>query len=211
MAHINRKYIDSHWLIFVIKGLVAIGFGAFAIFDMKRDFASLVTTAGIFLLSLSIIEFINALYRARSKTGWGVSVSLAVADAVVALALLFTISQSTIWHLYIISGYTFIRGFAEIIAGFRATVDPTDRFTWVFSGICGAIMGIVILNSREYFVRFFGVYLLIIGICALFYGVHNRAQKQEDRIARQETAALAAKTRRKNASKSRRSVKKSKK
>ena len=211
MAHINRKYIDSHWLIFVIKGLVAIGFGAFAIFDMKRDFASLVTTAGICLLSLSIIEFINALYRARSKTGWGVSVSLAVADAVVALALLFTISQSTIWHLYIISGYTFIRGFAEIIAGFRATVDPTDRFTWVFSGICGAIMGIVILNSREYFVRFFGVYLLIIGICALFYGVHNRAQKQEDRIARQETAALAAKTRRKNASKSRRSVKKSKK
>ena len=211
MAHINRKYIDSHWLIFVIKGLVAIGFGALAIFDMKRDFASLVTTAGIFLLSLSVIEFINALYRARSKTGWGVSVSLAVADAVVALALLFTISQSTIWHLYIISGYTFIRGFAEIIAGFRATVDPTDRFTWVFSGICGAIMGIVILNSREYFVRFFGVYLLIIGICALFYGVHNRAQKQEDRIARQETAALAAKTRRKNASKSRRSVKKSKK
>ena len=40
MAHINHKYIDSHWLIFVIKGLVAIGFGAFAIFDMKRDFAS---------------------------------------------------------------------------------------------------------------------------------------------------------------------------
>ncbi len=211
MARINRKYIDSHWLIFVIKGLVAIGFGAFAIFDMKRDFASLVTTAGIFLLSLSIIEFINALYRARSKTGWGVSVSLAVVDAVVALALLFTISQSTIWHLYIISGYTFIRGFAEIIAGFRATVDPTDRFTWVFGGVCGAIMGIVILNSREYFVRFFGVYLLIIGICALFYGVHNRAQKQEDRIARQETAALAAKTRRKNTSKSRRSTKKTRK
>lgn len=202
MAHINRKYIDSHWLIFVIKGLIAVGFGAFALFDMQRDFASLISITGIFLLCLSIIEFVNALYRARQKTGWAVSVTLAIVDAVVALALLFTIGQSTLWHLYIVAAYTFFRGFAEIIAGFRSTVDPTDRFTWVFGGMCGAIMGIVILNSSEFFVRFFGVYLLILGICSLFYGVHNRAQKQEDRVARRESAALAAKSRKKHAKKS---------
>lgn len=199
MAHINRKYIDSHWLLFVVKGFLAIGFGAFALFDMKRDFASLVTVVGIFLLSLSILEFINALYRARQKTGWAVSVVLAIIDAVVALALLFTSSQSPAWHLYIIASYTFLRGFAEIVSGFRATVDPFDRFTWVFSGVCGAIMGIVILNSESFFTRFFGAYLLVFGICALFYGVHNRAQKQEDLVARRESATLAAKTRKRHA------------
>ncbi len=208
MAHINRKYIDSHWLLFVIKGLVSLGFGVFAIFSMKRDFATLVMTVGIFLLSLSILEFINALYRARQKTGWAVSVLLAIIDAVVALALLFTLTQSPVWHLYIIAAYTFCRGFAEIVSGFRATVDPTDRFTWVFGGMCGAIMGIVIFNSGDFFTRFFGVYLLILGICSLFYGVHNRAQKQEDRIARRESAALAAKSRKRSSHKSAKRAKK---
>ncbi len=208
MAHINRKYIDSHWLLFVIKGLLAIGFGGFALFDMRRDFSSLVMLVGLFLLSLSILEFVNALYRARQKTGWAVSVTLAIIDAIVALALLFTLNQDPAWHLYIIASYTFLRGFAEIVSGFRATVDPTDRFTWVFSGICGAIMGIVILNSESFFTRFFGVYLLILGICSLFYGIHNRAQKQEDLVARRESAALAAKTRKRHAKKSTKKAKK---
>ncbi|MBR5389523.1 DUF308 domain-containing protein [Candidatus Saccharibacteria bacterium] len=195
MAHINRKFIDSHWLLFITRGLVALVFGAIALFNMRQDFPYMITLVGIFLLSFSIIEFINALYRARQKTGWAISVSLAIIDAVVALALLFTITQNTTWHLYIIAAYTFLRGFFEIIAGFRSTVDPTDRFTWVFSGMIGAIIGIVVFNSSEYFVRFFGVYLMIVGTCSLFYGVHNRAQKIEDRIARRESAALAAKTR----------------
>jgi len=212
MAHINRKYIDSHWLIFVLKGAVALLFGSLALFDMQRDRISMITLTGVFLLSLSIVEFINALFRARQKTGWAVSVSLAIIDAAVALALLFTITQSASWHLYLISLYTFTRGFFEIISGFRATVDPTDRFTWIFGGTAGAIMGIVILNSGDYFVRFFGVYLLILGICSLFYGVHNRAQRQEDRVARRESAALAAKARKKAAksSKKPRSSKRSK-
>ena len=162
----------------------------------------MVSLVGVFLLCLSIIEFINALYRAHMKTGWAVSVSLAVVDSVVALALLFTVDQSVTWHLFLIAGYTLLRGLFEIISGFRATVDPTDRFTWVFGGMIGAIMGVVILNSGEFFLRFFGVYLLIFGTCSLFYGVHNRAQKLEDRAARRESAALAAKTRKKNSRKS---------
>ena len=201
MAHINRKYIDSHWLIFALKGVIAILIGGYTLFSPYRSLTSVVTTVGIFLLSFSIIEFVNALFRARQKTGWAVSVSLAIVDAVVALALLFTADQDATWHLYIVAAYTFCRGFAEIVSGFRATVDPTDRFTWVFGGMVGAIMGIVILNSNEFFIRFFGVYLMILGTCALFYGVHNRAQKLEDKVARQEAAAKAAKTRKRHARK----------
>lgn len=210
MAHINRKYIDSHWLLFIARGLIALAFGAVSLFNMKRDVPYMVTLVGIFLLAFSIVEFINALYRARQKTGWAISVSLAIIDAVVALALLFTINQDSTWHLYIIAGYTFLRGFFEIIAGFRATVDPTDRFTWVFSGMFGAISGIIVFNSGDYFVRFFGVYLLIIGTCSLFYGVHNRAQKIEDRIARRESASKAVKTRKRNAGAGKKIVKRSK-
>ncbi|MBQ6396281.1 DUF308 domain-containing protein [Candidatus Saccharibacteria bacterium] len=193
MSHINRKYIDSHWMIFIIRGIVATLFSILTIFNINRDFNFMVSAVGVFLLCLSIIEFINSLYRARSETGWAVSVAIAVTDAVIALALLFTLSQNVAWHLYLISAYALLRGVFEIVSGFRATVDPTDRFLWILSGICGAVMGIVVLNSGEYFIRFFGVYLLVFGITGLIYGVHNRAQQIEDHEARKESARLAAK------------------
>lgn len=205
MAHIKRSYIDSHWLLFVVKGVVAVLFGGFALFSVNRDFDSLMTLTGIFLLTFSIIEFINALYRAHQKTGWTVSVGIAVIDAVVALALLFTLGQDVAWHLILLAAYTFARGFFEIVSGFRTTIDPTDRFTWVFGGMCGAIMGLAIFNSGVYFIRFFGVYLLVLGICSLVYGVHNHAQKIEDREARKEAAAA------RRAKKSKKSAKSSKK
>ncbi|MBR3180740.1 DUF308 domain-containing protein [Candidatus Saccharibacteria bacterium] len=207
MSHINRKYIDSHWFIFIIKGLLGVIFGWIALFSSNRTFESMVTVVGIFLLSLSVVEFINALYRAQKKTGWAVSLALAIIDATVALALLFTLKQDTTWHLILIAVYTILRGLCEIISGFRTTIDPTDRFTWVFGGMCGCIMGLVILNSGEYFIRFFGAYLFAFGICSLLYGVHNRAQKTEDLVARREAARLAANSRKKNTRKNRLSKK----
>ena len=71
-------------------------------------------------------------------------------------------------------------------------------------------MGIVVFNSGDFFVRFFGAYLIILGVCSLVYGVHNHAQKLEDRAARKESALLAAKTRKKHA-KATKSAKKSRK
>ena len=66
MAHINRKYIDSHWLLFIARGLIALAFGAVALFNMRRDVSYMITLVGIFLLTFSIVEFVNALYRACS-------------------------------------------------------------------------------------------------------------------------------------------------
>ena len=198
MAHTNRKYIDSHWMIFIIRGVTAIIFGWLSLFSVGRDLSSLVSVIGVFLLAFSIIEFVNSLHRAHEKTGWTVSVSLAIIDAVVALALLFNIDNHETVHLIIIGLYTILRGLFEIISGFRTTVDPTDRFIWILSGVSGCIMGFAVLNSGELFIRFFGAYLFALGLCSLIYGVHNHAQKTEDKIARAESARLAAKTRAKN-------------
>ena len=57
-------------------------------------------------------------------------------------------------------------------------------------------MGIVILNAGNFeimtFIRFFGAYMLIVGVTSLIYGVHNRAQNTEDSIARRQTAKKVA-------------------
>ena len=71
-------------------------------------------------------------------------------------------------------------------------MDPTDRFVRVLTGICGCVIGAVIINSGNLeimnFIRFFGAYMLIVGITSLIYGVHNRAQNIEDKVARSQSA-----------------------
>ena len=100
--------------------------------------------------------------------------------------------------LIILASYTFVSGIIDILHGFLSTVDPTDRFIRILCGILGAVMGFVILNAGKFeltvFIRFFGAYLLIVGITSLIYGVHNREQDLEDREARKQIRKVAKKS-----------------
>lgn len=200
MAHIKRKYIDSHWLVFIFQGAIALFFGCLTLFTSDESSTGLMPIIGILLLALAIVEFANSLHRSRQRQGWLVSTLVALFDAGVGLALLFVMNEGMVWHLSLLAAYTAIRGIFEIVIGFRTTVDPTDRFIWVLCGVCGIVFGFVIFNSGHLanvdFIRFFGAYMLILGVASLIYGIHNREQRIEDREAR----SIAAKEARKKKS-----------
>lgn len=192
MAHIKRKYIDSHWAVFIVQGAIMLLFGCLTLFTANNNSASLIPVIGISLVALAIVEFANSIYRSFNQQGWVVSTMIAVYDAVFGIALLFMVNEGMTWHLVLMSAYTLLRGIFELVIGFKTTVDPTDRFIWELCGLCGIVFGIVIFNSGHLanvdFVRFFGAYMLILGVSSLIYSVHNRDQQREDRIARREAA-----------------------
>lgn len=195
---IKRKYIDSHWLVFMFQGGIALLFGCLTLFTSDESASSLIPLVGIFLLALSVVEFANSLYRSRHKQGWLVAVLLALFDAAFGLAMLFVADQAMVWHLSLVAAYTALRGVFELLMGFRTTVDPTDRFIWVLCGVVGIIFGLVIFNSGHLenieFMRFFGAYMMILGVSSFIYGIHNREQGIEDREARSIAAKKATKT-----------------
>lgn len=194
MAHIKRKYIDSHWLVFVFQGAIALLFGCFTLFTGDTSSSSLIPVVGIFLLALALVEFANSVYRSHNRHGWIVSTAVAIFDAAFGLTMLFVTNEGMAWHLVAMSAYTLIRGIFELVIAARTTVDPTDRFIWGLCGLCGIVFGIVIFNSGHLanvdFLRFFGAYMMILGICSLIYSAHNREQQREDRIARAESARV---------------------
>ena len=198
---IKRKYVDSHWLIFAFEGAVALLFGWFALFTNLRDINALVSIVGSTLLGLGIIELFNLLRRAHLNETWGFTLVSALIEVGVAFALLFTADQELVWHLALIAGYTVVRGLFEILIGLKAIDDITDKFIWVITGICGAIMGFVILNSGNQtisdnaliFVKFFGAYMTLYGLANLIYGVHNHDQETGLKAERSEAAKKGAK------------------
>ena len=190
MAHINRRFIDKHWFVFVLRGGIAAVFGFILLFGGMHDFELVVSTMSVFLLVMGIIDSLSALYGSTKKRGWFNSVIDALVDVAAALALLFGARSDLVLSLSVIALYVFVSGLIDVFHGFLSTVDPTDRFIRVLAGVMGCVMGLVIINSGSFevmtFIRFFGAYMLIVGVTSMIYGVHNRAQKVEDSVARSE-------------------------
>ena len=190
MAHINRRYIDKHWSVFIFRGLLAAAFGIVALFGAMDNFEIVISVVSVFLLIMEIVDSVSALYASMKKHGWINSVVDALVDIVAALGLLFFAKDNIVVGLVIIAIYTIISGLIDIFHGFLSTVDPTDRFIRVLTGVLGCVMGAVIINAGEFemmtFLRFFGAYMLIVGVTSLIYGVHNRAQEIEDSTARKQ-------------------------
>lgn len=196
MAHINRKFIDKHWLMFVLRGGIAVIFGFLALFGGLVGLNSAISIVVIFLLIMGVIDAVGALYSSMKKHGWINSVIDALIDVAAAVSLLIFAQGNFAACTLILAVYTCVSGLVDVFHGFLSTVDPTDRFIRVLAGIIGTVMGFVILNAGPFelmtFVRFFGAYLLIVGFSSMVYGVHNRAQKIEDRVARSEARAKAS-------------------
>ena len=198
MAKINRRFIDKHWMVFLVRGGLAAIFGVFALFFGATNLDITIAIISILLLFMSIIDAVGALYCSTKKHGWINAVIDALVDVVAAIALLFVASGNLANYVVILSVYTIISGVIDIFHGFLSTVDPTDRFIRILVGACGCVIGIVILNAGNFeistFIRFFGAYMLVVGITSLIYGVHNRAQNIEDKIARRESRKKSIKT-----------------
>lgn len=182
----RRKYIESHWLVFVFQGIIGLLFGWFVMFTGTSNVSTLVTIVAVTLLLLGIVDAFNLLYRKRRQHAWGLTVVVAVIEIAVSLALLLTINQNYAWHLAIIAIYTICRGVFDILIGLRSLTDPTDRFMYVVCGMCGVILGFVILNSGQFtetttFIKFFGTYMMIYGLTNLIYGIHNKNELSEQR------------------------------
>lgn len=192
MAKINRKFIDRHWLMFVMRGAAATIFGLLALFGGMANIGSVFAVLSLFLLAMGVIDTVGALYASTKNRGWFNSIVDAVVDIVAALLLLFYAKDNLVTSLVIISVYTIISGAIDIIHSLLSTVDPTDRFIRVLAGVYGCIIGIVILNTGDYeittFIRFFGTYMLIVGVTSMIYGVHNHSQRLEDKTARSAAA-----------------------
>ncbi|MBR3249042.1 DUF308 domain-containing protein [Candidatus Saccharibacteria bacterium] len=190
MAKTNRKYIDKHWLMFMVRGVMAAVFGCLILFSGIGEVESIVAMVSVFLLFMGIIDAVGALYSSTKKHGWVNSIIDALIDVVAAVALLFFAKDNLVNSLLVISIYTIVSGLVDIFHGFLSTVDPTDRFIRILAGVFGCVMGLVILNAGDFeimmFMRFFGAYMLIVGVTSMIYGAHNRAQGIEDKTARSE-------------------------
>ena len=193
----KKKFIESHWLIFGLQGLIALVFGWFIMFTDITEIPTLVNIVPYALLTLGVAEMFNAIYRKHRQHTWASSLMIALVEIGVAVALLITKDCCNVAvHLTIIAGYTLVRGLFQTLVGLRSLTDATDKFLWIVTGIFGIVLGFVIFNSGNLdlanttFIKIFGTYMMVFGLTDIIYAVHV---KNERVTAKSEKPAKKAK------------------
>lgn len=174
----GHSYVESHWLVFILKGIIALLAGAFLLFTPSDDVPWLVTFIGFVLIGLAVVEVGNMFYRRIRQRDWGIPLAVGIFEAAVGITMILIARESHVVHIALLAGYALVRGVTNIVVGFVSFDNATSRFFWVASGMAGSIIAFVIFAdqgiSETTFIGVFGTFLMVMGLTDIFFGIHSR-------------------------------------
>ena len=198
MSNTKRKFIESHWLTFAMKGAISVVAGFCLMFSSEKDISTLTHLVGWTMFGLALIEILNVIYRKVKSHNWGFPLVLGLIELGISIGLLFTVNPSaTAEELFtirisLLAGYVLFASIVTIIMGFASFEDATDRFMWVVNGMLGCIVAFMMFGGTNLgevaHITFFGTYLLINGITDLFFGIHSKEEMAELHTGRKKSA-----------------------
>ncbi len=201
----KRKYIESHWGVFVLKGIVSLFAGFYMMFTHRQDVNFLIQVVGWTMLALAIIEVINVAHRSSRQRNWGFPLGLGIVEMAISVALLYTVNPNATLaellplRLSMLAAYVLAASIITVVMGFQSFDNLTDRFMWVVNGMLGCVLGFVIFNAGNIsdvaHIMLFGTYLLINGLTDLFFGIHSKDEMKElhaERSAKRKKALSAS-------------------
>jgi uncharacterized membrane protein HdeD (DUF308 family) len=196
VSNTKRKFIESHWLTFAVKGAISVVAGLCLMFTRNDDVHLLTQILGWTMFGLAFIEIANVVYRKVRSHNWGFPLFLGLLELGISIALLFTVDPNATdeslipVRVAILSGYVVFASIVTIVMGFASFKNMTDRFMWVVNGMVGTVLALLMLGGAStandttsaYFgakVLLFGTYLMVNGITDLFFGIHSRDEMAE--------------------------------
>lgn len=183
----KRKYIESHWLVFGIKGAIAALAGLCLTLTTKENTEYLTAIVGCTMLGLALVELFNMLHRKRRQHTWGASFAISLIELVVAIFLLFTVkpnasaSDTIALRVSVLSAYTLVASVIAIMLAFSGFQNTTDRTMWVIDGVIGCVLAFAMFNGLDVttHIKIFGIYLLVKGLTDMYFGAHSREEMAE--------------------------------
>ena len=202
----KRKFIESHWLTFAIKGVISLIAGICVLLSFKGDVNYLTRIVGWTMVGLSVIELSNCVHRKRRSQNIGFALFLGVLELFMAIALLVAnipgiAETDLVWlRIIILSGYTLFASVVTIIMGLKGFDNMTDRYMWVVNGMLGCVLALVMFADNGLsvmtHVKLFVTYLMINGLTDLFFGIHSKdelAELHAEKAAKRSSAKKGAK------------------
>ena len=121
----KRKYIESHWGVFVLKGIVSLVAGFYMMFTNHQEVNFLIQVVGWVMLALAVIEVANVVYRKRRSHNLAFPLVLGIVEMIMSVAFLYTVrpdlslSQLLPIRLTMLAVYVLAASVITIVMGFK--------------------------------------------------------------------------------------------
>jgi len=170
--------LARNWWSLVIRGLVAVVFGALAIGWPGITVAILVLLFGAYAAIDGIISLAGFFRAARSHERWGALLIEGIAGILVGFAAFLIPAVTALVLIYLIAAWAIVTGVFEIAAAIRLRKHVAGEWLLVLAGVLSIILGIVFfaapLAGALAIALWIGVYSIVFGTVLIALGVRLR-------------------------------------
>jgi len=170
--------VARNWWALVLRGVLGIVFGLFALALPAAAFAVLVLAFGAYTLVDGVFNIVAALRDARGERRWWALLLSGVAGVLAGLAAFVAPAPTALVLLYVIAGWAILTGVLEITAAIRLRRQLIGEWLMALSGALSIVFGALIivapLAGALAVLLLIGAYALVSGVVLLALGVRLR-------------------------------------
>ena len=170
--------VARNWWALVVRGVLGLLFGAFAIALPAAAFAVIVVVFGAYAFVDGLFTIVVALRDARGERGWGTLLLSGIAGVLTGVAVLVAPAVTALVLLYVIAGWAIVTGALEIAAAVRLRRHVTGEWLLALNGAVSIAFGVLVvvapLAGALAVVWLIGAYAFVSGVVLIALGVRLR-------------------------------------
>ncbi|MEP4078474.1 HdeD family acid-resistance protein [Haloferula sp.] len=175
--------LASNWWILLIRGILLVALGCYALFEPGQTLLAWAFVLGFFMIADGILAIIAGIAGWTNSRIWallrGVLAILVGAFAIGHPAAFGAIAGITV--IFVLAGASIVSGIFEITVAIRERKAIEGEGWMILNGVFSILFGVVLilapLLSLALFIRVCGVFAIIFGIVAVFTSFKLRGLK----------------------------------
>ena len=174
----GMNVVTRNWWALVVRGVLGLIFGAFAIAMPAAAFAVIVLAFGAYVFIDGLFNIVVALRDARGERGWWTLLLSGIAGVLTGVATVVAPAVTALVLLYVIAGWAIVTGALEIAAAVRLRREITGEWLLALQGALSIAFGVLVmiapLAGALAVVLLIGAYAFVSGVVLLALGVRLR-------------------------------------
>jgi len=170
--------LTHNWGWVVLRGVVALLFGALALFYPAVTLAVLIVWFGVYAFVDGMFLVISAIANRRGEPRWGVLVLGGLLGVAAGLVAFFMPALTALTLLLIIAAWSVVIGVDEIIAAIRVRKEIRGEWLLVVAGLLAVAFGVILFVEPGVgalaLLLWIGAYAVVRGILLIALGFRLR-------------------------------------
>jgi uncharacterized membrane protein HdeD (DUF308 family) len=178
----SPETLVQNWWLFLLRGILGIGFGLIALIFPGPTMLSLVFVFSAYMLVDGVAGIISAVRAIRSKDRWGLLLFEGLLNIAVGIAAFLWPGITVLAFVLLVAAWAIVSGVLMTAAGFRLNLSH-GRWWLVLGGLVSIVYGALLvatpLVGAIVLTWWMGAYALVFGVALIVFSFKLRSRQPE--------------------------------